>query len=208
MSTLTIYGHPRSRASRVYWMAHELGLAFDHVPVSPRNGESRAPDYLAINPNGHVPAIVDGDLVMWESLAINLYLAKKHGGPLAPVTIEEEALAIQWTTWVINEAEGSCTTLIQVQNGVGNHPPDTVNKCKETLQAPLTVLNSTLSKSPYLLGDRFTVADLNVSMSLSPMPRTGFDLSGYPKVMAWLDTCLGRPALQAAQEMAKSAPDT
>lgn len=208
MADLTIYGHPRSRASRVLWMAHELGIEFENIPVSPRNGESRAPDYLALNPNGHVPTIKDGDLIMWESLAINMYLAKKHGGPVAPASVQEEALAVQWAAWALNEAEDSCVSLLQIQNGVGTHAPDAGDKATEKLQQPLAVLNDALGKADYLLGDRFTVADLNVSMVISPLPRTGFDLAAFPNVTAWLDRCLGRPALKSAQEMIKSAPDT
>jgi len=83
---LTIYGQQQSRASRVLWLAKELGLQFEHVPVNQRAGETRKPDFMQINPNGHIPVIRDGDLVLWESLAINEYLIHKHGGPLAPKT--------------------------------------------------------------------------------------------------------------------------
>ena len=79
-----------SRAFRVLWMARELGLEYENIPAHPRAGDTRKPDYLKINPNGHVPAIVDGDYVLWELLAINLYLAKKHGGPLAPTDLAED----------------------------------------------------------------------------------------------------------------------
>ena len=92
---LKIYGVLRSRASRTVWLAKELGLAFEHIPViqayrladataanAPLN--TAAPAFRAVNPNGHIPTIDDDGLILHESLAINLYLAKKHGGPLAP----------------------------------------------------------------------------------------------------------------------------
>jgi len=107
---LTIYGVYRSRASRNYWMAEELGIEFKSVPVlqatrmdnplaadAPLN--TLSPDFLAVNPMGMIPSIKDGDLVLNESLAINLYLARKYGGPLSGQTVEEEGLIATWTMW-------------------------------------------------------------------------------------------------------------
>src|SRR4051812_41260662 len=87
---LKIYGIPRSRAFRILWMAKELGIDYDNVPIDMGKGETRTPEFLAINPNGHIPAIEDNGLVLWESMVINLYLAKKHGaGTLYPARIED-----------------------------------------------------------------------------------------------------------------------
>src|SRR5258706_13150166 len=94
---LTIYGVYRSRASRNLWLADELGIPYKHVPVmqtyrlaKPDDPSAplhtRSPKFLAVNPNGHIPSIDDDGVVLHESLAINLYLAKKHGGPLAPAS--------------------------------------------------------------------------------------------------------------------------
>jgi len=76
---LKIYGVARSRAFRVLWMARELGLDYEHVKVDFASGETREPGFLALNPNGHVPVIDDAGFILWESMAINLYLAKKYG---------------------------------------------------------------------------------------------------------------------------------
>ncbi|HEV2302443.1 MAG TPA: glutathione S-transferase N-terminal domain-containing protein, partial [Stellaceae bacterium] len=81
MSALRIYGVARSRAFRTLWMAGELGLDYEQVPVD--LGETRSPAYLAVNPNGHIPAIDDEGFILWESMAINLYLAKKYGSGAA-----------------------------------------------------------------------------------------------------------------------------
>src|SRR5438552_18333968 len=82
---LKIYGIPRSRAFRTLWMAKELGLDYENVPTDMGNGGTRTPQFLAINPNGHIPAIDDNGVVLWESMAINLYLAKTHSaGTLYP----------------------------------------------------------------------------------------------------------------------------
>jgi glutathione S-transferase len=92
MAKLKIYGVPRSRAFRTLWLAKELGLDYDNIAVDFATGETRQPAYLAINPNGHVPAIDDNGFILWESMAINLYLAKKYGlGTLYPTALEDEA---------------------------------------------------------------------------------------------------------------------
>src|SRR5260370_13656850 len=85
-------------------MANELGLEYEHVPVHFGDGSAKTTEYLAVNPNGRIPAIDDDGLKLWESMAINLYLAKKHDGALWPKTIEEEAQARQWSFWAITEA--------------------------------------------------------------------------------------------------------
>lgn len=191
---LTIYGSAMSRAFRVLWMARELGLDYENVPLDPRSGDTRKPDYLKINPNGHVPAIRDGDLVLWESLAINLYLAKKHGGPLAPANAAEEAKALMWSMWALAELEDHCVILVQQALMPPERKPDAarVERAKEGLKAPLGVLDATLAQSAYLLGSRFTVADLNVAGVVAGLGIAKFDLSPWPKLAAWLQSCTGR----------------
>src|SRR5215470_2674439 len=101
---LRIYGIARTRAFRALWIAKELGLDYEHVPIETGPLGARKPDYLAVNPNGRLPAIDDDGFILWESLAIVLYLAKKHGG-LYPATLEGEAKAWQWSLWAANEVE-------------------------------------------------------------------------------------------------------
>ena len=120
---LTIYGVYRSRASRNLWLAAELGLPFKHVPViqyyrlaDPAAAQgvlhTKSPEFLKVNPNGHVPSMEDDGLVLHESLAINLYLAKKHGGPLAPANPGEDALMTMWALWAATEAEPHSLTVL------------------------------------------------------------------------------------------------
>ena len=86
--TLRIYGIGASRASRPLWLLEELGEPYELVRCDYRDGGTRTAEYLAINPNGHIPTLVDGEIVVWESMAINLYLVRKFGGPLAPATLD------------------------------------------------------------------------------------------------------------------------
>src|SRR6516162_4579808 len=96
---IKLYGQARSRASRALWMLAELGIAYEHVPVRPYT-ESRALDYLRINPNGHIPALEDDGFILWESLAINLYLAEKYASaPMWPANMRDHARTYQWSLW-------------------------------------------------------------------------------------------------------------
>src|SRR5438132_2460866 len=104
MSKLRIYGIARTRAFRALWMAEELGVDYRHGPIEIGSAGARKPDYLAINPNGRLPAIDDSGFTLWESLAITLYLAKKHGR-LYPTTLEGEAKAWQWSLWAVQEVD-------------------------------------------------------------------------------------------------------
>src|SRR5919201_5878051 len=110
---LKIYGVARSRAARVLWMAKELGLDYEHVKVDFATGETRTPAHLALNPNGHIPVIEDDGFVLWESMAINLYLAKKYSlGRLYPTGLQDEARAWQWSFWGMTEVERPVLTAL------------------------------------------------------------------------------------------------
>jgi len=108
---LRIYGIARTRAFRVLWMAKELGLAYEHIPTEIGEAGARRSDYLAINPNGRLPAIDDNGFVLWESLAITLYLARKYStGKLYPAAIEQEARAWQSSLWSVQEVDRGSTS--------------------------------------------------------------------------------------------------
>jgi glutathione S-transferase len=108
---IKLFGHAKSRASRSLWMLEELGVRYEHVPVLPGT-ESRAPEYLRINPNGHIPTLDHEGLVLWESLAINLYLAERLGSaPLCPRNVRERGLVYQWSFWAANEVEAVLVAL-------------------------------------------------------------------------------------------------
>jgi glutathione S-transferase len=196
MGKLKIYGTVRSRASRVLWLVDELGLDYENIPVMFADGSTRKPEYLAINPNGKIPAIDDDGVVLFESMAILLHLAKKHDKGFWPKTAADEALTLQWTFWAMTEVEAPIVTALQ--NRVILPPerrdPALAAKAAEQAMTPLRILDQALAKSPYLLGDSFTIADLNVAAVVGPANRAGIDLAALPHLSRWLDACLGRPA--------------
>jgi glutathione S-transferase len=202
VADLKIYGNTQSRAFRVLWVALELGIDFDLIPLGTYTGETKTPEFLKINPNGTIPAIQDGDVNLWESLAITYYLAKKHGGPLAPKDAAEDAKTFQWTLFGVDTFEKHGSALIvNAMKPENERDPAMVEQVRKAYRKPLDVLEGHLSENDYVLGERFTVADINLAATLTPAARTGFDLTTHPKVDAWVKACIGRPAAKAAREM-------
>src|SRR5713101_4603774 len=191
MSDLRIYGVARTRAFRALWIANELGQA-----------GARQPDYLAINPNGRLPAVDDGGFVLWESLAITLYLAKKHStGRLYPAMLEGEAKAWQWSLWSVQEVDRGVNiwSLHAVRLPPEDRDPRRLAEALKVLERPLKVLDGALAGRPYLLGEDFTVADLNVAAVISRA--VDMDMSATPRVGDWLRSCLERPAACEARAL-------
>ena len=201
---LKIYGVARSRASRVLWMAKELGLDYEHVKVDFATGQTRTPAHLALNPNGHVPVIDDDGLILWESMAINLYLAKKYGaGGLYPSRLEDEARAWQWSFWGMTEVERPVLTAMMNRAIYPESQRDlaAADAAEKTLAQPLGVLDGVLARTAYLLGDHFTVADLNVASILAWARPARIDMSPFPKAAEWLKNCAERPAASATRQL-------
>jgi glutathione S-transferase len=198
---IKIYGTAQSRALRPLWVLEELGVAYELVKVNFAAGESRKPEYLAINPNGHVPAMVDGDLTLWESMAIDLHLADKYGrGKLAPETERERALTLQWSFWVMTECEPHALACLlnRAVLPAASRDEEKARAAEAALQAPLAVLDRQLQGREQLVGSRFTIADLNVAGVLMWCKPGKVDLAKFPAVAAWLSRCTSRPALKAA----------
>ena len=204
--SLRIYGVARTRAFRVIWICKEIGLDYDHVPIETGPAGSRGSDYMAINPNGRLPAIDDDGFILWESLAITMYLAKKHAtGRLYPASPDGEATTWQWSMWALNEVDRAVN--IWSLHAVRLPPEDRDAAKREdalrVLEAPFRVLDDTLAERSHLLGDAFGVVDLNVSAVISRA--IDMDLSATPHIHAWLYRCLERPAAREARRLRADA---
>jgi glutathione S-transferase len=199
--TLVIYGIARTRTSRVLWMAEELGLSYRHEKLAPAAGDTRAPAFLAVNPMGQVPAIDDGGLIVTQSLAINLHLARRYGGAngLGPRDLAEEAVMTQWTVWAAADFEpGAHDVLLETFN----KPPDQRDHAKRDtalagLDRALSALETALSLGDgYLVGGRFTVADLNVACVAFYLRAAEGVFARHPAIAAWYAAATARPAFQ------------
>jgi glutathione S-transferase len=192
MGKLQIFGSTRSRTMRALWLAEELGLDYEQ-----RQKDESGLDYLAVNPAGKVPSIDDDGLVLWESMAINMYLVKKHGSDLAPRDLAEEAITLQWTFWAMTEVESTALTVLfnRVLRPEAERDAALADQNEANLQKPLGILNDTLADRQWLAADRFTVADLNVAGVLSWVKLARVDLGAFPNMADWMDRCLTRPTL-------------
>lgn len=202
---LTIYGVYRSRASRNIWLAEELGVPFRQVPVIQHYRtvpagmlHSQSPEFLKINPGGLIPSIDDDGLVLHESLAINLYLARKHGGPLAGANVAEEGQIAMWSLWAATGVEPHAINILyhRLGNPTGAKDPKIADAAVEALKGPFAVLDKALAKSGWLVGDRFTVADLNAAEIVRYAQAAPELFETAPCVKAWLAACQSRPAFK------------
>lgn len=215
---VTIYGVYRSRATRNIWLLDEMGVPFKHVPIvqAGRAGtpgakgllHTRSPEFLKVNPNGHIPSMEDDGLVLHESLAINLYLARKHGGPLAPKDVREEGLMAMWSLWAATELEPHTIHIVynMVQKPVAERDPKLLAASIEACRAPFAVLNKELAATGYLVGGRFTVADINVAEVVRYAQPCKELFDANPNVAKWIAACQSRPAFKAMMAKREAEP--
>jgi glutathione S-transferase len=216
---LTIYGVYRSRASRNIWLAHELGVEFRHVPVTqvyrladPAAADAplhtQSPEFLKVNPNGLIPSVDDDGVVLNESLAINLYLAKKYGGPLAPKNVAEDGQMGMWSLWAATTVEPHSIQVLYNMAAKPEAERDAALAAASVaaLRAPFAVLDAALAQTGFLVSGRFTVADVNVSEVVRyAMPATSL-FDSAPRVKAWLAACHARPAFIRMAEARNKEP--
>ncbi len=218
---LTIHGVTRSRASRIIWLCHEIGLKFRQNPViqayrladpdapdAPLNTHS--PSFLALSPAGTIPVIEDDGLVLGESLAATLYLARKYGGEIGPADLAEDAQMMQWSFYAVTSVEPDALTILflhapsRLQSG---DDQAIVANSAERLVRPLKVIEGHLSTHEHLVGNRFTVADLNLAEILRYAQGYGELMGQFPAVMAWLERCQARPAFRKMWDARLAEPE-
>ncbi|AXC50333.1 glutathione S-transferase family protein [Paracoccus suum] len=218
---LTLYGVARSRASRIIWLCHELDLPFRHVPViqayrladptaddAPLN--TLSPEFLRLSPAGAVPVMDDDGLVLSESLACTLYLAGRAGAPIGPADEAEAALMTQWAFYGATAIEEDALTLLKLHRpGQAQDGADAgiVAEAAERLVRPMTVVENHLAARGHLVGERFTVADLNMAEIIRYAKGYGPLMAQFPAITAWLANCQARPAFEKMWQMRLAEPE-
>lgn len=202
---IRLHGTPKSRTFRCIWAAEEAGIPYELVPVGV-GAAAKSPQHLRVNPNGKVPALEDGDLVLFESLAINLHLAAKAGPPLMP-TGDDASRVLQWTLWAATEIEPAAVqwafhTYIRPKE---ERDPGQAAAAAAALDARLDVLEAHLAGRSFLLGETFTIADCSLAGVLYGAFANRFDWGAHHRVKAWLDRCFARPAAQKAIALREAA---
>ncbi len=197
--TITIHGTAKSRAVRNLWLAEEMGADFVHDPVDFRDGGTKTAAFRRLGGMGQVPALSDGDVVLTESLAINLYLAKKVGGPMAPRDLAEDGQMTMWTLFGATQIEPLGITIINNTTGrpEAEHDLKALHEAEAKLARPLNYLDAALAKSGgFLVGDRFTVADVNVGMCVFYLRTKPGLVDAHAHVSRWWNGLKARPAYQ------------
>ncbi len=197
---IKLYGSRPTRATRAAWMLEELGVPYTHE----HSFDTLPPEARAANPNGKLPILVDDGFPVWESVAINLYLARKYGAgtSLWPESLEDQTRALMWSVWAMTELDMPLWTMI----GARRANPSAAAELDDKVQRPMRVLDNELAKHSYLLGEDFTVADLNVAAVVAFGRYGQFDFAPFPYVDAWQRKCAERPASQRVGKLPMMPP--
>jgi glutathione S-transferase len=182
----------------------ELGLQYEQVPLNPHAGQTRNPEYLALNPSGKIPTLVHDEFVLTESMAINFYLASTFGGSLLPKEPQALAKVLQWTSWALTDLEPSFVAIFRE----GRRPKEQIaasriDASRQDVNTLLsTVLEPHVARQEYLLPAGFTMADLMVASVVSTAAAFEMSLEAFPGTSRWVQRCLSRDAFRRAQERA------
>jgi len=193
-----LYGPKRGSAARCHVLAKEIGLEYEGIPIDLRKGEQNSPEYLKLNPNGKVPSLVDGDFVLWESAAINNYLASKYKPELLGDSLEDKALIDQWSCWGMLEVEPHIRKIGFQKFRVSEDQRDenVIQEAENALPRVLQILEEHLSDREYILNGKFTLADINLGTVVLGARFAEYDFSGYGNINRWIQVLLKRPSFK------------
>ena len=171
MAMMRVLGRITSiNVRKVLWALDELGLAYDREDWGLPIRDPKVPEFLALNPNGQVPVLIDGDFSMWESNAILVYLAERYGmGVLLPDDIQTRAIALQWLGWQVSDLNPAWMyAVLALQRKVPGY--DNAERIAESLTrwtARMDILEAELAKGrPFIAGDSFSIADIAMGLSI------------------------------------------
>lgn len=188
--SIKIYGDPGSGSlRRVTSAAAIIGISVERVNIDLFKGESHTPDFLALNPHGLSPVMVDGDVVLYEASAINLYLAEKAGGALLGATTRERYEVLQWMFWSGEQWRVFSTLMFNERIGKRfiSQPEDVsiVELAFANIRAGAAVLDGHLAHRRFIVGDQLTLADIDIAAPFSQSARTKVPFSEFPNLVAW-----------------------
>ncbi len=193
---IKLYGPVRSSAGRCFLCLEEIGVPYESVNINLMEKEHIGPAFLEINPNGKVPALVDGENTLFESMAINFYLAEKYKPELMGKNLKERALVYQWSFWASSELQGPLIQLLIQKVFVPEAKRDQkiIEESLEVLPRYFQVLDKSLANTKYLAGNEYTLADLNTYSVASIASALQYDLTPYKNILGWMGQLSERPA--------------
>jgi glutathione S-transferase len=200
---ITIYGSPKSSSGRCFWCLEEVGVDYEAKSINFKEKEHKSAEFMALNPNGKVPLLTEGDFKIWESMAINFYLAEAHKPELLGKDVQERGLVHQWSFWALADLQ---TPIIKIFIQLVFVPEErrdaeAIKKAREKLPPLLQTLDSELESKPFLMGEDFSLADLNVHSVVTVCEQIDVDLTDYQNVKGWMGRVESRPAYQSYQAL-------
>jgi GST-like protein len=159
---LKFYYSGAPNPTKVALFLEEAELPYEPIPVDTRKGDQHRPDFLAINPNGKVPAIVDGDAVVFDSNAILLYLAEKTGKFLSEDTPKARGELLSWLMFVASGVGPYSGQSVHFRNYAPEKLPYAINRYAFEAQRHFAILDARLAKQRYMLGGSYTIVDMDV----------------------------------------------
>lgn len=197
---MKLYGFPPSPNTwKVRAAAHQMGIPLELEIVDLTKGAQRKPEYLALNPTGRTPTLVDGDFVLWESTAIMNYLATKKKTPLWPEEARTRADIARWQSWHLQHWSRGTNTLtfenlIKKVLNLGEPDPKAVAQATELFHQEARVLDSHLGRHSYLVNDALTLADFTAAAPLVHAEAAGMPLEKYGNIRRWFGAQAALPA--------------
>jgi len=186
---MKLYGEPGSGSTRrVLAALYHIGVEFEFQMVDLFKGENRTPEFLALNPNGMIPVLVDGDVVLYEASAINLHLAEKFGSDLLPKG-KDRALTLQWMFWAAEHWRQGPPALFneRIAKPVMGIPQDprVISDAEASIRKYAAILDAHLTDRRYVVGEKITLADIDLAATFTHLPRSHPPYAEFPNVMAW-----------------------
>jgi len=201
------YGRISGNSARVAFALNEAGATFRARLVDTASGENQSPEYLSVNPMGKIPALVDGNLKLWESNAINWYVAEKlPNARLLPNAIDARASVQRWLFFQAAHVSPASITIFRATNArvqafwKTSGDPRAVEAAHKELGRYFPVLEGVLANRSWLEGD-FSLADIAYAPHSFLLVEGGFDIARYPRVRSWLERLWARSAWKKAAEM-------
>jgi glutathione S-transferase len=197
MKMLRILGRVTSiNVRKVLWAAGEMGIAFEREDWGRPVRDPKVPEFLAMNPNGQVPVIIDDGFIMWESQAILRYLAEQVQSDLLPANARERALVDQWLTWQVTELNPSWAYIVpaKLRNDPPNPDPERLAAAAAKWTGTMSILEAQLQKGDYVANGRFSLADIVMGLSTHRWKSVDFDKPDLPAVDAHYARMQARPA--------------
>ncbi len=201
---IEIYGSPRTSSGRCYLMLEEVGAPYKAMPLDMmEKREHKSEGYLKLNPNGKVPVLKDGDFVIWESMAINHYLAEKYKPALLGKTVQEKGIIQQWSTWSLVELQPPLVDMIiqLMFTPEDKRDMNIVKKAQDKIPPMLKILDSYLANKSYIVGAEISVADFNVGSVVNICLGMKMDMAPYPNIQKWMGQLQARPSFKKFAEL-------